>query len=70
MAMLTNVQAPQLSAAWIDATRLFDADLRRRGAAEKTRRAYGVDVSQLGERCGLFSVVCANTVGSSRTRRN
>ena len=24
----------------------FDADLRRRGAAEKTRRAYGIDVGQ------------------------
>jgi site-specific recombinase XerD len=35
------------SAAWADALRLFDADLRRRGAAEKTRRAYGVDVGQL-----------------------
>jgi site-specific recombinase XerD len=27
----------------------FDAALRARGMAEKTRRAYGVDVSQLGE---------------------
>jgi site-specific recombinase XerD len=27
--------------------KLFDADLRRRGAAEKTRRAYGFDVAQL-----------------------
>ena len=25
---------------------LFDADLRRRGMAEKTRRAYGVDLGQ------------------------
>src|SRR5687768_2849119 len=35
------------SAAWADALRLFDADLRRRGAAEKTRRAYAVDLGQL-----------------------
>ena len=34
-------------AAWSDALRLFDADLRRRGAAEKTRRAYAVDLGQL-----------------------
>ncbi len=31
---------------WIDALQTFDADLRRRGAAEKTRRAYGIDVGQ------------------------
>jgi site-specific recombinase XerD len=35
------------SAAWAEALRLFDADLRRRGAAEKTRRAYAVDLGQL-----------------------
>jgi site-specific recombinase XerD len=35
------------STSWADALRLFDADLRRRGAAEKTRRAYGIDVGQL-----------------------
>ena len=34
------------SAAWREALVLFDADLRRRGAAEKTRRAYGVDLGQ------------------------
>ena len=32
---------------WDDALALFDADLRRRGAAEKTRRAYAVDLGQL-----------------------
>jgi site-specific recombinase XerD len=32
---------------WPEALRLFDADLRRRGAAEKTRRAYAVDLGQL-----------------------
>lgn len=35
------------SPAWATALRAFDADLRRRGCAEKTRRAYGVDVGQL-----------------------
>src|SRR5919107_1732297 len=34
------------SAAWREALVLFDSDLRRRGAAEQTRRAYGVDLGQ------------------------
>src|SRR5688500_7964769 len=34
------------AAAWADALRLFDADLRRRGAAERTRREYGSDLGQ------------------------
>src|SRR5215210_4641598 len=37
---------PEPSRAWREALALFDADLRRRGAAEKTRRAYGVDLGQ------------------------
>ncbi|HVE67435.1 MAG TPA: tyrosine recombinase [Solirubrobacteraceae bacterium] len=36
----------QPTPAWIDALQAFDADLRRRGAAEKTRRAYGIDTGQ------------------------
>jgi len=32
--------------AWTRALRAFDAALRRRGAAEKTRRAYGLDLGQ------------------------
>jgi integrase/recombinase XerC/integrase/recombinase XerD len=32
---------------WRAALELFDADLRRRGAADKTRRAYATDVAQL-----------------------
>jgi site-specific recombinase XerD len=35
-----------VSAGWREALRLFDADLRRRGMAEGTRRAYGVDLGQ------------------------
>ena len=35
-----------LSPVWSEALRLFDTDLRRRGMAEKTRRAYGTDVGQ------------------------
>ena len=32
---------------WGEARLLFDRDLRRRGAAERTRRAYGTDVGEL-----------------------
>jgi site-specific recombinase XerD len=34
------------SPAWEQALRAFDDDLRRRGAAEKTRRAYRIDVGE------------------------
>jgi integrase/recombinase XerC/integrase/recombinase XerD len=37
---------PPVSVPWQEALRLFDADLRRRGMAEGTRRAYGVDLGQ------------------------
>jgi integrase/recombinase XerC/integrase/recombinase XerD len=40
-----------LSAPWRDALALFDADLRRRGMAEKTRRAYGADLGQFARWC-------------------
>ena len=36
-------------AAWPAALERFAADLRRRGAAEPTRRAYAVDVGQLAD---------------------
>jgi site-specific recombinase XerD len=35
--------------AWQDALREFDRDLAARGSAEKTRRAYAVDLGQLSE---------------------
>src|SRR3954452_1608228 len=38
---------PRLPPEWRDALTLFDRDLRRRGAAERTRRAYGADLGQL-----------------------
>jgi integrase/recombinase XerC/integrase/recombinase XerD len=38
---------PQASEAWGGALRRFDRELRRRGAAERTRRAYGTDVAEL-----------------------
>ncbi len=36
---------------WARALRLFDADLARRGMAEKTRRAYGIDLGQFSAWC-------------------
>jgi site-specific recombinase XerD len=39
--------AMDLEARWREALQLFDADLRRRGAAEKTRRAYGFDLADV-----------------------
>ena len=42
---------PQPSEAWREALALFDADLRRRGMAEKTRRAYGIDLGQFALWC-------------------
>jgi site-specific recombinase XerD len=47
---------PVPSAAWAEALRLFDADLRRRGMAEKTRRAYGVDLGQFALWCTAQSI--------------
>jgi site-specific recombinase XerD len=39
--------APQASDAWGDALRRFDRELRRRAAADRTRRAYGADVGEM-----------------------
>jgi integrase/recombinase XerC/integrase/recombinase XerD len=43
--------APPLSAEWTEALRLFEADLVRRGAAVRTRRAYGFDCTQFALWC-------------------
>jgi integrase/recombinase XerC/integrase/recombinase XerD len=42
---------PQPSPAWREALRLFEADLLRRGAAVRTRRAYGFDCAQFALWC-------------------
>jgi site-specific recombinase XerD len=48
--MKNNPIAPrQPTPAWIDALGLLDADLRRRGAAARTRDAYATDLRQLAE---------------------
>ena len=47
---------PQPSTPWREALALFDADLRRRGAAEKTRRAYAVDLGQFALWCSAQAI--------------
>jgi site-specific recombinase XerD len=44
------LQSP-LAEQWADALRAFDADLRTRAAAEKTRRAYGSDLARFAQWC-------------------
>ena len=48
--------------------RLFDRELQRRGAAERTRRAYGVDLGQLAL-WGSANGVAPEGVDSSVLRR-
>jgi site-specific recombinase XerD len=45
--MKNEATTPQASDGWRTALRAFDRELQRRGAAERTRRAYGVDLAQL-----------------------
>jgi site-specific recombinase XerD len=44
--MKKTATVPEPSGRWRRALALLDQDLRRRGAAEKTRHAYGVDAAQ------------------------
>jgi site-specific recombinase XerD len=45
------ISGDEASPSWADALRLFDADLRRNGSAERTRRAYGTDLAELAVVC-------------------
>ena len=48
-AALSTITAPaQLTPQWQRALAAFDADLRRRAVAAKTRRAYAIDTHQFG----------------------
>src|ERR1700750_813978 len=47
---------PEPTPPWREALRLFDAVLRRRGAAEKTRRAYAIDIGQFALWCGAQDI--------------
>ena len=54
--MKNEATKPQASDDWRAALRTFDRELQRRGAAERTRRAYGVDLAQLALWCSASSV--------------
>jgi integrase/recombinase XerC/integrase/recombinase XerD len=58
----------QPSAPWREALAVFDADLRRRGAADKTRRAYGFDLGQFALWCTTLALEPA-TVDMRALRR-
>jgi site-specific recombinase XerD len=53
---------------WSIALRAFDEALRANGAAEKTRRAYGVDLGQLAEWAGTHELG-PNELGARELRR-
>src|SRR6185312_15815276 len=44
--------APELTPEWVSALDGFDADLRRRAVAAKTRRAYAIDTRQFARWAG------------------
>src|SRR5919199_6653356 len=44
---LTSSQGRAVSEPWREALRTFDADLQRRGSADRTRKAYGTDAAEL-----------------------
>ena len=58
----------QPSDAWAQALVAFDRDLRRRGAAEKTRRAYAIDLGQFARWAGGRGLV-PEVVGTRDLRR-
>src|SRR4051812_4706712 len=45
--MKNDAMTSDASEAWADALRRFDRELQRRGAAERTRQAYGADCGEL-----------------------
>ncbi|MGD0198375.1 MAG: tyrosine recombinase XerC [Solirubrobacteraceae bacterium] len=48
---MTAAAPAELTPHWVSALRQLDDDLRRRAAAEKTRRAYGADVERFAAWC-------------------
>src|SRR3954452_19545120 len=53
---MKNTDTAAAEATWGKALAAFDADLRARGMSEKTRRAYGVDLGQLGEWAAVHEI--------------
>ena len=60
--------AAEISQPWTDALRLLDADLRRRSAADRTRRAYGIDLGQFAT-WATAAGLDPTTVGPRELRR-
>jgi integrase/recombinase XerC len=54
---------PVPSPPWREALALFDADLRRRGMPEKTRRTYGLDLGQFALWCTAQAIEPRDVVG-------
>src|SRR5947209_16856395 len=59
---------PGSERAWSDALRGFDGYLRARGMAEKTRRAYGIDLGQLA-RWASAQAIAPTNVSTRMLRR-
>ncbi len=57
-----------LQAAWSQAVALLDEDLRRRDAAERTRRAYGIDLRQFSQWAAAIGMA-PQAVGPREVRR-
>jgi site-specific recombinase XerD len=58
-AMAQEGRPPALGEEWREALALLDADLRRRAAAERTRRAYAFDAGQFAAWCAAQDVAPA-----------
>src|ERR1700733_16206441 len=58
----------QMQGAWRDAIGLLMDDLVRRDAAERTRRAYGVDLEQFAQWCATQGLA-PREVGAKAVRR-
>jgi site-specific recombinase XerD len=65
---MKNTDTPAAEGTWGRALRSFDAALHARGMAEKTRRAYGVDLGQLADWAGSHELG-PDEVGPRELRR-
>ena len=59
---------PPIPASWSAALQALDADLRRRGLAEKTRRAYAIDTGQFA-RWAAAQALEPSSLGERAVRR-
>ena len=64
----TSDEASGLDRAWSDALQLLDDDLLRRDAAQRTRRAYGIDLAQFA-RWAAARGLTPRAVGPREVRR-